>query len=580
MQKLCANSWCRQPFEVTDADLAFYEKVSPVFNGKKELIPPPTQCPDCRLQRRTCHRNEQYLYHNKSGKSGKDLISIYAPEAPWGRPFTIYSPEEWRSDDFDATKFGRDVDFSRSFFEQFGELLKDVPRIALITLANQNCDYTTGTAYSKNCYMTNSSENCENCYFGKLLQQCRDSVDCSYLYDSELCYGCFSVYNSYHCISLQFGQHCTDCFFSSNLRGCKNCLLCTNLQNKTYHVLNKPVTKEEFERRVNELLGSWKAFERAKKELARLEQERTHRAANIVNSENCTGDYIENSKHCLDCYDMNDSEDCHFVTVGVNVKDNYDCSNMYLKPELCYETLGTIGVQSIACCLFVFHSQRLLYCDQCYHCTDCFGCAGLTRKSFCILNKQYSKEEYETIVPKMIEHMRHDGENGAALNPNEPQRVNGSWGEFFPLEISPFMYNETLAHEYFPLTKEEVLKRGWRWRDEADTMPKVEKIIPAERLPDSIDKIPDDILNWAIKCEVTGRPFKIIKQELAFYRKMKLPIPHFHPDERHRRRMALRNPRKLWKRMCGKCQKEIDTTYSPERQEKVHCEECYLKEVY
>jgi hypothetical protein len=111
-------------------------------------------------------------------------------------------------------------------------------------------------------------------------------------------------------------------------------------------------------------------------------------------------------------------------------------------------------------------------------------------------------------------------------------------------------------------------------------MPKVSRVIPAVKLPDAIDDVPDDILNWAIECEATKRPFRIIKQELDFYRKMKLPIPHLHPDERHRRRMALRNPRKLWKRPCMKCGKEMETTYAPERPEIVYCENCYLKEVY
>jgi hypothetical protein len=27
-------------------------------------------------------------------------------------------------------------------------------------------------------------------------------------------------------------------------------------------------------------------------------------------------------------------------------------------------------------------------------------------------------------------------------------------GEFFPVSISPFPYNDTVAHEYFPLSKE------------------------------------------------------------------------------------------------------------------------------
>jgi hypothetical protein len=204
------------------------------------------------------------------------------------------------------------------------------------------------------------------------------------------------------------------------------------------------------------------------------------------------------------------------------------------------------------------------YCDSCDHGSHLFGCVGLRHKQYCILNKQYSKEEYEKLVPNLIEHMRKTDE----------------WGEFFPVELSPFSYNETVAQEYFPMTKNEVEKRGWKWRDQKDEMPKVTKIIPAGKLLKSIDDIPDDILNWAIQCEVTTRPFKIIKQELEFYRKMHLPVPHFHPDERHRQRMALRNPRKLWQRSCSKCGKDIQTTYAPERLEIVYCENCYLKEVY
>jgi hypothetical protein len=189
---------------------------------------------------------------------------------------------------------------------------------------------------------------------------------------------------------------------------------------------------------------------------------------------------------------------------------------------------------------------------------------GLKHKKYCILNRQYTQDEYERLVPQIIEHMRQGGE----------------WGEFFPTTLSPFPYNETLAQESFPLSKEEILKRGWMWREQKDEMPKVEKVIVARNLPDSIEDVPDDILNWAVECEVTKRPFKIIKPELEFYRKMKLPVPHFHPDERHCRRMELRNPQHLWSRQCAKCGKGIETTYPPERPERVYCEECYLKEVY
>ena len=154
------------------------------------------------------------------------------------------------------------------------------------------------------------------------------------------------------------------------------------------------------------------------------------------------------------------------------------------------------------------------------------------------------------------------------------------WWEFFPMNISLFAYNETVAQEYFPLDKEQVLNKSLKWKDKDDQVLNVAKTIPAEKLPIDIKDIPDDILNWAIKCEISKRPFKLIPQELKFYREHNIPVPHLHPDERHKARMKLRNPRKLYDRQCMKCNKEIQTTYAPERSETVYCEECYLKEVY
>jgi len=111
-------------------------------------------------------------------------------------------------------------------------------------------------------------------------------------------------------------------------------------------------------------------------------------------------------------------------------------------------------------------------------------------------------------------------------------------------------------------------------------LPKATKIIPAEKLPIDISNIPDDILSWAIQCKDTQKSFKIIPQELKFYRENNIPIPRLHPDERHAQRMKLRNPRRLYDRKCNKCEKQIQTTYSPARPEIIYCEECYLKEIY
>ena len=555
---------CQAPFQIHEDERKFLKKMTFTFGEKTFHPPEPVYCPTCRMLLRTCHRNERSFYKNTSSKSGKELISLYAKEPPWGEPFTIYTEDEWLSEDFDPMQYGRDFDFDRPFFDQFAELLKEVPRRSLCTIGNQNSNYTTGTGYCRNTYLINSSEYSEDCYYGKLMQSCKDCVDCSYIYNSELCYECFSVHKCYHCTELLFSQNCQDCLFSSNLNSCKHCCLCTNLHQKEYHFLNKPVSKAEYEKQVREFWGSHTKMKEMFGKLQKLRSSQPQKYANIVSSQSCTGDFIEDSKNCFDCYDMNESEDCRYVQVGVQVKDNYDCSNMYIKPELCYETLGVIEIYNVAYSIFVFHSQNLLYCDYCYHSNDLFGCSGLTKKKHCILNKQYTEKKYNELVPKIIEHMQSTGE----------------WGKFFPPQYAPFGYNETLAYEYVPLTKNDARKRGFLWRDRQDEIPQVKKIIPGEKLPDRVKDIPDDVLNWAIKCEETGRPFQIIKPELRFYRAHDLPIPHLHPDMRYDKRLALRNSRKLWERECQKCGKEIQTTYSPEQPETVYCEECYLKEVY
>ncbi|PIZ72083.1 hypothetical protein COY07_03680 [Candidatus Peregrinibacteria bacterium CG_4_10_14_0_2_um_filter_43_11] len=554
-------SLCHGEFEVSIDEVDFLKKINFKFGDKTVAFLEPTQCPDCRNMIRTSHRNEQYLYQRKSDLSGKQLISLYDPLSSRGKNYTVYSQSEWHGDSWDSTVYGRDFDFSRSFFEQFYELNDAVPKMALIAVGNENSDFTTGTGYCKNCYLINSSEYCEDCYYGKLLQSCHDSVDCSYLYDSERCYECFSCRKCYGCVHVYYSQNCSDCFFSENLNGCKNCFLCTNLNNKEYYFMNQTLDKKEYQCRVEEFMGSYSNFKKASEILKKLRCERIHKYSNITNSENCTGDFIIGSRNCHNCYDMNDSEDCRNVWLGVQVKDVYDCSNMYIKPELNYQVMGTIETFHVAFSLYIFHSQNVLYSEQIHHSKDLFGCVGMKNKQYCILNKQYPKEEYSRMVERIVEHMVETGE----------------WSQFFPPQYSPHGYNESLASEYYPLSKQVVTSRGWHWHED-----RTQAAYQGEHYPisDNIKAVPEDIIQHILECEKAKKLYKIIPHELRFYKSMKVPIPRLCPDERHKNRMLLRNPRHLWGRKCAKCQSNIQTTYAPDRSEMVLCGECYLGEVY
>ena len=180
-----------------------------------------------------------------------------------------------------------------------------------------------------------------------------------------------------------------------------------------------------------------------------------------------------------------------------------------------------------------------------------------------------------------------------------------SYGEFFPCDMLPFAYNESIAQEYFPKTKEEIIVQGYRWK-EPDTKNYVPTVLSSE-LPSSINLISDHILNEIIACAHGGRcnqqcttAFKIIPNELQFYRANNIPPPQLCPNCRYYERLLKHQPFKLWRRTCmcdptlesydgqsrinhlhgkEKCDIEFETSYAPDRLEIVYCEKCYQQEV-
>lgn len=87
-------------------------------------------------------------------------------------------------------------------------------------------------------------------------------------------------------------------------------------------------------------------------------------------------------------------------------------------------------------------------------------------------------------------------------------------------------------------------------------------MIRGQDLVDKIEEVTDDIMKVAIQCEISNRPFRIVPQELVFYRKHNIPLPKRHPDLRHLDRMKLRNPRRLFLRNCDLCKIDMQSTYS------------------
>lgn len=311
-----------------------------------------------------------------------------------------------------------------------------------------------------------------------------------------------------------------------------------------------------------------------KEKFDEIKKKALHKFAILINSTESTGDNVENARNCKNCFIFGkDVRDCKYcVNGGFHASDMYDGYGVGDNAELLYEAFDS-GVQgsNYLSVGIVYECRSASYCYNCTGCSHIFGCIGLRNKSYCILNKQHTREEYEKLLPKIIRHMK----------------LTREYGEFFPTKISPFAYNETIANDYFPLTKEQVLSKGYKWQDQLASENK--STTKAINLPDHINETNDNILKEIIECSNCSHPYRIIKRELEFLKRMNIALPRKCFECRHQDRFHQVNFPLLFHRSCmcdkihlhhhGQCPNEFETSYAPERPEIVYCEQCYNTEV-
>ncbi|MBI3626964.1 hypothetical protein HY224_02885 [Candidatus Uhrbacteria bacterium] len=581
--KACQN--CHTNFEIAPEDFVFYEKMK---------VPPPTFCSRCRLQRRLSWANLRSLYQRKM-PDGKTAISMYAQD----KPYNIIPDKDWWSADHDLTKYGQGYDFNRSFFEQFDGLMKQVPLPHLQRNFStfENSDYCNAASYLKNCYLVMAADNSENVSYSYSVEEVKDSLDLLFTNKSELCYECINVKRSYRCFFCKDIEDCNELIFSEDCVGCNNCFGCFGLRNKSFQIFNKQYSKEEYATRLKELnIKSFVNCENLKQEAQKNFLSRPHQFMRGRNNDNVSGDYIYQSKNVHDSFIVEQGENCRFCETlryfNGGTKDAYDYSIFGCNAELVYESVWCgLGVSNVRFSIWNYGSTDLQYCFGCHSSQELFGCIGLRKKKFCILNKQYSQEEYNDLVPKIIEQMKTHPHKDSA------NRIY-SYGEFFPVELSPFDYNETLSQDFLPLTVKESEKAGYGWHEMSARTAKPD--VSWKDLPDTIAEVKDDLVGRLILCKAFDedenkavahnctKVFKIIAQDLAFYRRMGLPLPRCCPNSRHAFRVGTLSM-KNYSRKCvcqqtghehnGTCAIQFITNYSPDRPEIVYCEKCYQAEV-
>ena len=568
--KICQN--CKKGFVIEPDDFSFYEKIK---------VPPPTFCPECRMQRRFSYRNERTLHRRKCAITGKDLISCFSPEAP----FKVIDRDLWWGDSWDAFESGRNYNFKKPFFLQFQELMQETPMPSLFIGKCVDTKYGNYIGEFKNSYLVSASWLGENIMYASRCNSCKDSLDMFTTVDCEFCYGdtacikCNQVFFSEHAVT------CSNSAFLYDCRNCVDCFLCTGLRNKQNCIENKQYSREDYLRKIKEYnIGAHSGLVKAKQKFEEIKLKAFRRFANIVNGKDSTGDNISNVFNCKNSFDISgDIRDSKYLINAVGpLEQAFDGYGVGANFELLYEGIDSgVNGSKISFTATVWDSMNMYYSFNCHGCNNCFGCVGLRKKSYCILNKQYSKEEYEKFIPKIIENMN-------TLPFIDKKGRIYKYGEYFPTELSPFAYNETVAQDFFPRTQKEIEGNGWYFSEIKQGNYTVTK--HANDLPDSIKDAMNSIIEDIVECENCKKVFKILENELISLRRFNIALPRKCFECRHRERFLTVNFPRLYSRQCmcdkknhfhqDKCLNEFETSYAPDRPEIVYCEKCYQQEVY
>ena len=545
--KTCQN--CKAELVIDLEDKKFLDRFE---------IPEPEICPRCVTKNLFSFFLFGKFRKTKSALSGKPIITAFSED----NKFPLYARDEWVSDAWNPMDFGMDYDPKKPFLEQIKELSQRVPHPHQSGVKNLNCDWANDVWESKNCYLTRSVYKGENLLYGYRIFECRDSADLVYCFNSEQSYDCLYCFNLSKVKYAFDSRNCLESSFLYDCRNVQNCFMCWNLRNKSYHILNRPYSKEEYFEKIKEFnTGSYSAIEKLKEQFRkRVAEEAIHKQNFNTKVVNSTGNFLDECRNCFDSFFLEKSENSRHIFRGLQVKDTIYSGGGGILEKCVYAAADAFMYET----MMTFNSANCRYSSYleiCEECEYCFGCVGLRKKKFCILNKQYSEEKYNNLVEKIKSDMKQSGE----------------WGKFFPEEMAYSGYNLSVAAQYFDEIKDSVIARGGRWEDLEDSF---WEGISTSDLPDSIDESFSKITESQLICPKTKRKFNISPRELEFYKMHRIPLPRYHFDWRTNERFRIISRTESEKENCHFCGKGI-VHYYPKSfgYKKIVCSECYKQKV-
>jgi hypothetical protein len=546
--KLTGEKWNLQPQEI---DLYRKYNVPPVD------VSPNTQWKwmgyyDCGFQ----------FWWNKHAETGKPVLSFHHPASG----VRVLPDKEWHEKDFSAIT--EPYDANRPFFDQLRALELKVPLLATFSRVEPENSITLFSFGDRNSYFTFACKS-ERTFFASGAFDVRDSSLLWLGMNISESHATQHSHRLHRCKYIRESLDCIDSAFLFDCRNCQNCFGATNKRNRQYVFMNEQLSKEEYERRVASIdLGRRSVLEEWQRTFDDLLLSQGVFPENFnVNCQDSTGEYLVNAVRCTECFDSNGAP-----------TDNWHCGWMYgssqgnmhgwgvVDNQECYQTVSCPNSNRTK---FSYRSFRLDNCEYCMMCSDlqdCFGCIGLKKKRFCILNAQYTEEEYWKTLDEIKCRLLDTGE----------------YGHYLPVTLSSTYVPESGAVSYAGATPEELKQIGGNlFEPTADGATGAERITTTPRnasdVPDSIDDVTDEWAGVPIFDPEAKRTFSFLKPVLDHYRALRIAPPTRHFVQRFNSFSLLGQVAAFETRSCDSCKKSITVAQNrsyPNR--RILCNVCYL----
>lgn len=427
------------------------------------------------------------------------------------RIYWVISSHEFEENRWNLSKKGREYDFSKTFEENFSSLLSSIQISNLVQFENnENAAYGDIVLGSKNIYLSIVAVESENVMYSHTILQSKN-VYRSFLVEhgSENIYHSKCISDSQDIFYCKYIQWWYNLWFCSDCIGCKNCILCEDLENKEYCINNIQYSQEQYNQEKRKILKDYYTYLDIYTKLKKF-------GKNIACTDT-TGNFnisCEGVENGFLCRNLKDSRNAINSGTGNGMFENaYDViSTWEFNNSDFYGIMWAwLGSSHLYCSSEITRSNNIFYSYFLASCDHMIGCIWMSNSSYCIFNKQYSKQEWEELASKIFSQMQDEWALGKMISPKN----------------NPFYFNDTFAGIVWDFSREEILKKGYLWRDDPikTWVPEWSTIVQSKDL--DIKNFEKDICDVVIESD-EGNFYRIMPLEYEFLKKHNLPLPNIH----------------------------------------------------